>query len=121
MLKRNDKPAYFTAGTLGLGVTTIACAFSALLIGATPAAAQQGSLCGKRDKVVAQLKSVHGESRQSVGLQRDARVMETYANRDTGSWTIIVSMPSGMACLVAAGEAFQGDFAQEETSLDDPA
>ncbi|MEM7525154.1 MAG: hypothetical protein AAF360_15640, partial [Pseudomonadota bacterium] len=77
-------------------------------------------LCGERDKVISQLQSIHGESRQSVGLQRDARVMETYANPDTGSWTIIVSMPSGMACLVAAGEAFQGE-AGGRISQDDPA
>ena len=82
----------------------------------------QGGLCGKRDQVISQLKSVHGEIRMSVGLQQNARVMETYANVETGSWTIIVSSPTGVACLVAAGEAFQAsaeDVAQK--SLDDPA
>ncbi|MEM7545462.1 MAG: hypothetical protein AAF367_08005 [Pseudomonadota bacterium] len=95
---------------------------AALMIGAAPVANAQGAMCGKRDDVIAQLQTVHGESRTSVGLQRNAQVMETYANRETGSWTIIVSLPSGMACLVAAGEAFQVDEASaKSTTMDDPA
>lgn len=82
----------------------------------------QGGLCGQRDQVIAQLKGVHGESRQSVGLQRNARVMETYANPETGTWTIIVSSPTGVACLVAAGEAFQADeLTTVGSAKDDPA
>lgn len=71
---------------------------------ASPALA---GLCAERDLVIARLKATHGEVRQYAGLQRNARVMETYANAETGSWTIIVVAPSGLACIVAAGEAFQ--------------
>ena len=73
---------------------------------ATPASSQ-GRLCAKREDVVKQLATVHGEHRKSVGLQKNARVMETFANPETGTWTIIVSLPTGLSCLVAAGEAFQ--------------
>lgn len=121
MLKRNEQPILSRAArTLGLFAAFAAAGMASTILGAAPASAQQGALCGKRDQVVAQLQSVHGESRQSVGLQRDARVMETFANRDTGSWTIIVSMPTGMACLVAAGEAFQGEV-DKKVAKDDPA
>lgn len=96
---------------------------AALIIGAAPVAnAQSNALCGKRDEVIAQLQTVHGESRTSIGLQRNSQVMETYANQETGSWTIIVSMPTGVACLVAAGEAFQADEASaQNANTDDPA
>ncbi len=84
------------------------------------AAAAQGAMCGPRPMVIAQLETVHGEQRISVGLQRNAQIMETYANAETGSWTIIVSTPAGLACLVAAGEAFQSDKAGV-ANTDDPA
>jgi hypothetical protein len=81
----------------------------ALMLGvcAAPAYAQQGAFCGPRERIVAQLADKHGETRRAVGLQQNMQVMELYANDGTGSWTIIVAMPTGVACLVAAGEAFQ--------------
>lgn len=103
-----------------LTCAALACAFT---IAAASGASAQGGLCGQRDQIVSQLKSVHGESRQAVGLQQNSRVMETYANPETGSWTIIVSMPTGVACLVAAGEAFQANAEAGEAAAkrDDPA
>lgn len=101
-------------------LAALACAFT---IAAANATSAQGRLCAKRDDVVKQLGSVHGESRQSVGLQQNARVMETFANSETGSWTIIVSMPDGLSCLVAAGEAYQAESAESApiAKTDDPA
>ncbi len=98
----------------------LACA---LTLAAASASKAQNRLCGNRDQVIAQLESVHGESRQSVGLQPNARVMETFANPDTGSWTIIVSLPTGMSCLVAAGEAYQAEAKGPHTPAveEDPA
>lgn len=69
----------------------------------------QGQNCGPRDRVVQLLADRHGETRQSMGLQQNMQVVETYANAETGSWTIIVALPSGMACLIAAGEAWQAE------------
>ena len=96
-------------------------AFAAAAALATPAliatdAAAQGRVCAKRDKLVAELAKSHGETRQSVGLQRNNGVIETFANTETGSWTIIVSLPTGVSCLVAAGEAFQKDAKQAALS-----
>ena len=79
-----------------------------LVLMASPAHSQ-GGLCGKREQVVAQLQSAHGEVRMSVGLQRNARIMETYANIETGTWTIIASTPAGVSCLIAAGQSFQSE------------
>jgi hypothetical protein len=33
--------------------------------------------------------------------------MEIYASDETGTWTILVTLPSGQACLIAAGESFE--------------
>ena len=89
----------------------VASALAAPSLFATTAAAQ-GRVCAERDKLVAELAKTHGETRQSVGLQRNNGVIETFANTDTGSWTIIVSLPTGVSCLVAAGEAYQREAKQ---------
>ena len=77
-----------------------------LVITAVPAHSQ-GGLCGKRSAVVAQLESTHGERRVSLGIQQGKRVVETFANIETGTWTIITSTPAGVSCLIAAGQSFQ--------------
>lgn len=79
-----------------------------LLLGAatsTPALAQQN--CAERGAVVERLAEKYGESRQSIGLGTQGRVMEIFASTETGTWTITVTTPNGMTCLVASGQAFE--------------
>ncbi len=99
----------------------VICAGVSTLLLAAPASAQ-GQSCGPRERIVQLLHDKHGETRQAVGLQQNMQVMETYANSETGSWTIIVALPTGLACLVAAGEAWQAESnsAAKKTS-DEPA
>ena len=87
---------------LGLGVgVAIACA------SVTAAQAQQAS-CAKRDMIVERLASKYGESRQSAGLNQNNGMVEVFASDETGTWTILVTMPNGISCLMAAGKAWQG-------------
>ena len=67
----------------------------------------QNRKCGPRAKVVETLAQKYKESRQSIGLATKGRVMEVYASDETGSWTIVVTMPNGMTCLVASGQSFE--------------
>jgi len=48
-----------------------------------------------------------GESRQSIGLAANNAVVEVFANLDTGTWTVTVTIAGGATCLLASGEAFQ--------------
>lgn len=86
--------------------------------GATPA---QGATCGARAEVVSRLKARYGETRRGYGLQRGQAVVEVYASAETGSWTIIMSMPNGLACLVAAGENWAAPAAEASEPVGDPA
>jgi hypothetical protein len=63
--------------------------------------------CGPRDHVVARLAESYGESRQSIGLGGENQVVEVFASLETGTWTITVTLPNGMTCLVASGQAFE--------------
>ncbi|WP_435205150.1 hypothetical protein [Tateyamaria sp. 1078] len=86
-----------------------ALAATALLgaFGATAADAQQQRNCGPRDVVVTRLAEGYGETRQSMGLGANNAVIEVFASEETGSWTITVTTPNGMTCLVASGQAFE--------------
>ena len=82
---------------------------AALIATATGAAAQaqQGRNCAPRETVVARLAEKYGESRQSIGLGPGNQVVETFASRESGSWTITVTDVQGVTCLVASGQAFE--------------
>ena len=81
----------------------------ALILGTVPAAAwaQQGSQCGPRAVVTAHLAEKFGESRHSMGLAGNNTMMEVYASEKSGTWTITVTLPTGITCLVASGEGFE--------------
>lgn len=49
----------------------------------------------------------YGESRRAIGLAAEARVVEVFASLETGTWTILVTLPNGLSCLVASGEAYE--------------
>lgn len=68
--------------------------------------AQAQTPCAPRDQVIAQLEDEYGETRRGVGLQNRGAVVEVYASDATGTWSILVTRPDGVACLVAAGEAW---------------
>lgn len=63
--------------------------------------------CGKRDVVIGHLQKKYGETQRSVGLQEGRGMVEIYANDDSGSWTILLTTPNGVSCLMAAGEAYE--------------
>ena len=70
-------------------------------------AVQSAPQCGARDTVVATLAERFGETRRSMGVAANNAVMEVFASTDSGTWTITVTVPDGMMCLVASGEGFE--------------
>lgn len=75
---------------------------------ASAATAQQNNRnCAPREAVVDRLAEGYGESRQSMGLGANNQVVEVFASSETGTWTITVTMPNGLTCLVASGQAFE--------------
>jgi hypothetical protein len=59
--------------------------------------------CGERTGVVQRLKEKYGETRERAGSLGDAYI-EVYSNQKKGTFTILLSRPDGMSCLMAAGE-----------------
>ena len=81
----------------------IAAALAALF--ACPAYAQRN--CGPRDDVRARLAEGYGETRQAVGLVSNGALMEIYGSLETGSWTLTLTQPNGLTCLMASGQSLE--------------
>jgi hypothetical protein len=81
--------------TMGLGIMVLA------------AQQVQARTCGPRDDVIKRLTETYGETRQGIGIARQGAVMEVYASATSGSWTITVTLPDGMTCLIASGQSYE--------------
>lgn len=77
-----------------------------ILAAAWSVAAQAQQACAPRADIVAELQAKYGETRRGAGLQNRGSVTEVFASAETGTWTIIVTRPDGVACMMAAGEAW---------------
>ena len=85
-------------------------AVGALILTAVPSLAQgmpNPNQCASRDKVVELLAAKYGETRHGIGLAANNTVMEVFASDKTGTWTITVTMPTGVTCMVASGQGYE--------------
>ena len=78
-----------------------------LLLGSipSPGMAQSQMACEARDKITKTLKSDYAEMPISAGLDNAGRMIEVFASNE-GSWTILLTMPTGVSCLLATGESW---------------
>lgn len=83
---------------LGAGIIfTFACAM--------PASAQSlDRQCAKRQTVISSLKDRYSETPVAIGLDNKGALVEVLSAEEGETWTILVTMPNGTSCVVAAGE-----------------
>jgi len=80
-------------------MTRLALAFALF---ASPAASQN---CAPPETAAANLWDRYGEAVQSRGLASTGHLVEIWVS-ETGSWSITLTAPGGMTCMVAAGEGY---------------
>jgi len=78
----------------------VACTF------VTPVVAQ--TQCGDREKMERRLAEKFGESRRGSGFD-GTYVVALWASTDSGSWTILLLRPNGIACIGASGMNWRDD------------
>ncbi len=81
-------------------------AASVLFLSVSSANAQQ--FCAPRDKAVVQLKKQFGELVSGRGLAVNGKRMIELFVSEKGSWTVLISDPKGLSCVVTSGENWQG-------------
>jgi hypothetical protein len=85
-----------------VAAATLVTAFS------LPAAAQQQQpACAKRGDVLKHLSAKYTEAPVALGLANNGGVVEVLSSKTGSSWTIIITMPNGPTCMVAAGENWE--------------
>ncbi len=78
------------------------------LLALTPSLAW-ASTCAVRKDVIAKLANDYSEELRFGGLQKSRgrqSVMEVWASRKTGSYTVLVTHANGLSCIVAVGTDF---------------
>jgi hypothetical protein len=73
--------------------------------------------CGARSDVLTKLASDFRDQPASVGLTSDGQLLEVLTSDNKLTWSILVTSPNGVSCIVAAGESWQ-DKARDSTALD---
>lgn len=82
-----------------------------------PYAEAQTVPCGPRESIVQALDGKYEERRIGAGLQPGRGVVEVYAS-ESGSWTLLLTLPNGAACILGAGEAWADDPLEAEVAGD---
>ncbi len=83
--------------------TAAGVAFSVATAGTASAAPQA---CAKRTDAVTHLASKYEEAPVAIGIANNGGVLEVLSS-DKGSWTILVTMPNGVSCMLATGQSWE--------------
>ncbi|NQV85143.1 MAG: hypothetical protein HQ494_15135 [Rhodospirillales bacterium] len=85
-------------------------AIVSLVLGWSAQAAQGGTraapLCAERTSVLTTLGGKYAEKTVSMGMAGNGTVVEVLSSKD-GTWTILMTAPNGVSCLLAAGDHWQ--------------
>ena len=80
----------------------------AAMIAILPGTAIAGSVyCGPRKDVLAKLAVSHHEQPSSVALTSDGQLLEVLKNDTDLVWTILITNPQGLSCVVTDGNSWQ--------------
>lgn len=72
-----------------------------------PVAAQQAP-CGPHAEITRSLAERWGEHSAGMGIVANGVLMELMTNAQTGSFTVVMTQPGGVACVILAGDNWQG-------------
>ncbi len=86
-------------------------AVGAVPLGSEPASAQGApAICRARDGLLIQLESKYGEVPVAIGVTggvAGGALIELLTAKDGMTWTIILTTPKGLSCLIASGEGWR--------------
>jgi hypothetical protein len=76
-----------------------------------PPAASDDLNCGDRAILAERLATFYGEQQSGLGLESEQRMVEVWSSEETGTWTILMTLPSGRSCVMASG----GNWMKQDT------
>ncbi len=75
-----------------------------LLFAGSPSIAAAQTVCVDRADMLDRLAAEYGEQLTEVKMIKDYGLVEVLRSPSKGTWTIILTKPSGISCVLAAGE-----------------
>jgi hypothetical protein len=89
-----------------LRIMAIAIALTAFANTTFVSTAMAQAVCSERARFLEQLAGNFAENTVALGLVNNGSVLEILTSKK-GSWTIIVTKPDGMSCVVATGSSWE--------------
>lgn len=74
-----------------------------LLAAFLPTTLHAQTACAQRTTVVEKLEGKYGEAFAGGGLQNSNSVFEVWLSAEQGTWTILMTRPNGVSCIMASG------------------
>jgi hypothetical protein len=94
-----------------IALTVSAVALAALTY--TSASAQQAPqqqaapACVKRTELLSHLSNKFREAPVAMGVADNGSLLEVFSTTDGATWTVALTMPNGVTCLVATGQSWE--------------
>ena len=73
----------------------------------TPASAQEQNGCSRPKEISDLLHKDYSEKPIAFGVQGDGSLMQVYASRTGETWTVVLTTPTGVSCIVAEGTRWE--------------
>lgn len=88
-------------------VAVAAFATLGLLSSGLPAGANQPASCFKRPDLIKYLSANFKESPVAIGVTDAGMLLEVFSTLSGETWTVAVTTPHGLTCLMATGQDWQ--------------
>lgn len=82
--------------------------FGAAALAPPQSAQAQTMTCLPRAALVERLEGRYNEHPAGGGLQNPQQLLEVWASDESGSFTVFVTRPDGVSCIVATGQNWTG-------------
>ena len=69
-------------------------------------AANAQTMCAPWEKLAANLKAEYAEKPISNGIVNNGSLIQVFASKN-GSWSLVMTDPRGISCLIATGESWE--------------
>jgi hypothetical protein len=73
---------------------------------AHPPAALAQPVCGSHQSITENLEKSYSEAPVSMGITSGGGIIEAFSS-PKGTWTLVITQPNGMSCLIAAGQDWE--------------
>lgn len=90
-----------------LRTASLTVATALIMATMVPAQAQQAPPCVKRTDLIKHLEDKYHEAPAAVGLADSGALLEVFASKSGETWTVTITMPNGISCMVATGQQWQ--------------